>query len=45
MITALLTAPLVVSVAVGSAALLWCRGLFPLVVTTLGAGLVWVLVV
>jgi hypothetical protein len=45
MMTALLTAPFVVSVAVGAAALLWCRGLFPLVVTTLGAGLVWVLVV
>jgi hypothetical protein len=44
MIFALLTAPVVVSVAVGAAALLWCRGLFPLVATTLGAGLIWALV-
>ena len=44
MIATLLTAPFVVSTAVGLAALLWCRGLFPLTVTTLGAGLVWVLV-
>ncbi|EIZ83662.1 hypothetical protein WYO_3675 [Methylobacterium sp. GXF4] len=42
---ALLAAPFIVSAAVLGGALLWCRGLFPLVVTTLGAGLVWVLVV
>jgi len=42
---ALLTAPLVVSAAVGLAALLWCRGVFSLLVTTLGVGLVWTLVI
>ncbi|WP_280944503.1 hypothetical protein [Methylobacterium sp. C1] len=42
--TALLTAPLVASVAVGLAALLWCRGFVPLVGTAIGCGLVWVLV-
>lgn len=41
----ILAAPFVVSAAVLLAALLWCRGLFPLVVTTLGAGLVLALVV
>lgn len=39
----LVAAPFVVSAAVGAAALLWCRGLFPLVATTIGCGVVWVL--
>jgi hypothetical protein len=42
---ALLAALFIASAAVLGAALLWCRGLFLLVITTLGAGLVWVLVV
>ena len=40
----IIAAPFVVSFVVGAAALLWCRGVFPLTVTTLGAGLIWALV-
>lgn len=36
--TTLIALPIVCSVATGAAALLWCRGLFPIVATTLAVG-------
>lgn len=34
----LITLPVACSVAVGVAALLWCRGLFPIIATTFAVG-------
>ncbi len=41
--SAILSAPFIVSAVVGLAALLWCRGLVPLIATAISCGLVWVL--